>query len=235
MSSVHHSGSGLSVVANVQNDIREFVRNEGLEPGDRLPSERQLASQLGVSRTSLRQGLTALRVEGLIEVRPGHGMHLLRSVDDVVPPISGDVLDAHPDLAETGEVRNALEALAAKLAAERRDSDDIEAMVSGIREMDAEVRRGEPGLAGDRIFHQAILAAARNPVLARLLESVSDHSDRIARASLSRDGQPARSLAAHRLIFEAITARDGLQARQLMEEHLEITGQISSPNREAEL
>jgi GntR family transcriptional regulator, transcriptional repressor for pyruvate dehydrogenase complex len=216
-----------SVVAGIQHDIREFIRAEQLQPGDRLPPERQLAAQLGVSRTSLRQGLTALRVEGLIEVRHGHGMHLLRSVDDIVPPIPADVLEAHPDLAEAGEVRNALEALAAKLAAERRDADDIEAMVAGIREMDAEIRRGEPGLAGDRTFHQAVLAAARNPVLARLLDAVADHSGRIAQASLSRTGQPARSLSAHRLIFEAITARDAEQARQLMDEHLEITGQIS--------
>jgi GntR family transcriptional repressor for pyruvate dehydrogenase complex len=175
----------------------------------------------------LRQGLVALRVEGLIEVRHGHGMHLLRSVDDLVPPIPADVLETHPDLAQAGEVRNALEALAAKLAAARRDSNDMETMVSGIREMDAEVRRGEPGLNGDRIFHQAVLDAARNAVLSRLLGAVAEQSARIADASLSREGQPSRSLAAHRLIFEAITARDGEQARQLMDEHLEITGQIS--------
>ncbi|MHB8691693.1 MAG: FadR/GntR family transcriptional regulator [Solirubrobacteraceae bacterium] len=215
------------MVASVQSDIREFIRSERLQPGDRLPPERRLAGLLGVSRTSLRQGLTALRVGGLIEVRHGHGMHLLRSIDDVVPPIPADVLETHPELAEVGEVRNALEGLAAKLAARRRDADDIEAMVAGIREMDAEIRRGEPGLLGDRRFHQAVLDAARNPVLARLLGAVAEHSERIAEASLSRAGQPARSLSAHRLIFEAISARDADQARQLMDEHLEITGQIS--------
>jgi len=190
-----------------------------------------LAGQLGVSRTSLRQGLTALRVEGLIEVRHGHGMHLLRSVDDLVPPIPAEVLEAHPDLVDAGEVRNALESLAAKLAATRRDSDDIEAMVAGIREMDAEVRRGEPGLNGDRMFHQAVLSAARNSVLSHYLEAVAEQSAQIAEASLSREGQPARSLAAHRLIFEAISARDSEQAQQLMDEHLEITGYISGDTR----
>jgi GntR family transcriptional repressor for pyruvate dehydrogenase complex len=227
MSSVRLREVRPSVVSGVQSDIREYIRRERMEPGDRLPSERQLASLLGVSRTSLRQGLTALRVEGLIEVRHGHGTHLLRSVDDVVPPIAARVLETHPDLAEAGEVRNALEALAAKLAAERRDADDIEAMVVGIREMDAEVRRGEPGLTGDRMFHRAVLNAARNPVLADLLDVVADRAEHIAEASLSRPGQPARSLSAHRLIFEAITARDADQARQLMDEHLEITGRIS--------
>jgi GntR family transcriptional repressor for pyruvate dehydrogenase complex len=219
-------------VNGVQQGIRELIRRDGLEPGDRLPPERQLASELGVSRTSLRQGLTALRVEGLIEVRHGHGMHLLRSVDDLVPPIPAGVLVSHPELAEAGEVRNTLEALAAKLAATRRDSDDIEAMVAGIREMDAELRRGESGLNGDRMFHSAVLKAARNPVLSRLLQAVTEQSAKIAEASLSRDGQPPRSLSAHRLIFEAISARDAEQARQLMDEHLEITGQISSDKYE---
>jgi GntR family transcriptional repressor for pyruvate dehydrogenase complex len=216
-----------SVVTNVQRDIRDFVRAGGLQPGDRLPPERQLASQLGVSRTSLRQGLTALRVEGLIEVRQGQGMHLLRSVDDVVQPIPAYVLETHPDLAEAGAVRNALEALAAKLAAERRDPSDIEAMVAGIRHMDAELRSGLPGVVGDRIFHRAVLNAAHNEVLTRLLDAVAEQAGRIAAASLARAGQPVRSLAAHRLICEAITARDDEQARQLMDEHLEITGHIS--------
>ena len=93
--------------------------------------------------------------------------------------------------------------------------------------MDAEIRRGEAGLNGDRLFHAAILAAARNEVLSDLLHAVSDHAASIAEASLARDGQPARSLAAHRLIFEAISARDAEEARNLMDDHLEITGQIS--------
>ncbi len=216
-----------TVYASIREAIRDFVRRERLQPGDRLPSERKLAAQLGVSRTSLRQALTALRVEGLIDVRHGQGVSLIRSIDDVVPPITSEIVQSHPRLAAAGEVRNALEALAARLAAQRRDADDLEAMVAGIREMDAEIRAGEPGLNGDRHFHAAILAAARNDVLADLLGAVAEDSRRIADASLARPGQPNRSLAAHRLIFEAISARDAEEARQLMDEHLEITGQIS--------
>ena len=216
-----------SVYTSLREDIRELIRSLRLQPGERLPSERSLAEQLGASRTSLRQALTALRVEGLIDVRHGQGMTLIRSIDDVVPPIAADILRAHPQVAAAGEVRNALEGLAAKLAAQRRDADDLEAMVAGIREMDAEIRSGAPGLGGDRTFHAAILAAARNDVLTELLGAVAEHSARFAEASLGRPEQPARSLAAHRLIFEAISARDTEEARELMEEHLEVSGQIS--------
>lgn len=224
---VQPAASSPTVYASVREGIREYIRRERLHPGDRLPSERQLAVQLGVSRTSLRQALTALRVEGLIEVRHGQGMRLIRSIDDVVPPIASEILRTNPRVAAAGEVRNALEALAARLAAQRRDADDLEAMVAGIREMDTEIRAGDPGLNGDRHFHAAILAAARNAVLTDLLGAVAEDSARIAEGSLGRPGQPARSLSAHRLIFEAISARDAEEARQLMDEHLEITGQIS--------
>jgi GntR family transcriptional regulator, transcriptional repressor for pyruvate dehydrogenase complex len=222
-----------SVYASLRDDIREFIRNGQLQPGDRLPSERTLAAQLGVSRTSLRQALTALRVEGLVDVRHGQGVHLIRSIDDIVPPITADSFEASTRVAAAGEVRNALEALAAKLAAQRRDADDLEGIVAGIREMDTEIKAGKSGLNGDRAFHAAILAAARNDVLAELLRAVGEHSVQIAEASLDRPGQPSRSLAAHRLIFEAISARDAEEARQLMDEHLEITGRIGDQTAKA--
>ncbi|MGP0048609.1 MAG: FadR/GntR family transcriptional regulator [Solirubrobacteraceae bacterium] len=215
------------VYASVQARLRAFVGETALEPGDRLPPERELAGRLGVSRTSLRQALTALRVEGLIDVRHGDGIYLLRSVDDVVPPIAAELGAAHPELPALGEVRNALEALAAQTAATRRTDDDLAAMVAGLRLMESEIAGGEPGLRGDRQFHRAVLDAARNEVLKKLLDAIADGSERIARASLSRPGQPERSLAAHRMIFDAIVMREQDLARRLMYDHLELTGAIS--------
>ncbi|HWF74879.1 MAG TPA: FCD domain-containing protein [Solirubrobacteraceae bacterium] len=216
------------VYATVQAKLREFVRQSKLEPGDRLPTERELAQQLAVSRTSLRQALTALRVEGLIDVRHGDGIYLLRSADDVVPPIAAELGAAHPNLPALGEVRNALEALAAESAAMRRTDDDLAAMVSSLRLMEQEIADGKPGLRGDRTFHAAVLCAAQNEVLSKLLGAISDGSERIARASLSRPGQPERSLAAHRLILDAIVARETDLAWRLMYDHLELTGEFSA-------
>jgi GntR family transcriptional repressor for pyruvate dehydrogenase complex len=92
--------------------------------------------------------------------------------------------------------------------------------------MEAAIDAGEPGMEGDRLFHAAILGAARNPVLGELLESLSEGSAAIAAASLGRDGQPPRSLAAHRLILDAIILRDADLARRLMREHLDVTGRM---------
>jgi GntR family transcriptional repressor for pyruvate dehydrogenase complex len=215
------------VYTSVQAKLRVFVSRQALEPGDRLPPERELARRLGVSRTSLRQALTALRVEGLVDVRHGDGIYLLRSADDTVPPIAAELGAAHPELPDLGEVRNALEALAARGAALRRTDEDLAAMVAGLRLMEQEIAGGEPGLRGDRSFHEAVLHAAHNDVLTKLLDAIAEGSEQIARASLSRPGQPERSLGAHRLIFDAIVMREFELARSLMYDHLELTGEIS--------
>jgi GntR family transcriptional repressor for pyruvate dehydrogenase complex len=213
--------------ASVQMQVRAYAREAGLEPGDRLPPERQLARELGVSRNSLREALMVLRVEGTIDIQHGNGAYLVRSVDDVVPPIAAELMANDPQLPAVGEVCNGLEAMAAQLAALRRDDADLEAMVASIRQMQEEIAAGGTGTEGDRRFHASILAAARNPVLDDLLGSISEGSAKIATASLERPGQPPRSLAAHRLIFEAVVAREPELSRRLMHEHLELTGLIS--------
>jgi GntR family transcriptional regulator, transcriptional repressor for pyruvate dehydrogenase complex len=217
----------VPIYASVQAKLREFVRQQNLAPGDRLPPERELARQLGVSRTSLRQALTALRVEGLVDIRHGNGIYLLRAADDTVPPIAADLATAHPELPALGEVRNALEALAAWGAALRRSDEDLAALVAAVRLMEQEIADGQPGLRGDRAFHGAVLHAAYNEVLTMLLDAIEEGSEQIARASLSRPGQPERSLAAHRLILDAIVGREADVARRLMSDHLELTGEIS--------
>ena len=93
--------------------------------------------------------------------------------------------------------------------------------------MEREIADGEPGLRGDREFHRAVLAAARNEVLTKLLDAIADGSEQIAQASLSRAGQPERSLAAHRMILDAIVMRESDLARRLMYDHLDLTGAIS--------
>lgn len=213
------------VFASTAARIRELALAEGLGAGDRLPAERELARRLGVSRTSLREALTALRIEGMVEVQHGNGMYLLRSPSETIPPIAADLVRANPQLPALGEVRNTLEALAAELAALRRDDEDLARMVEAVRAMYAAISEGHAGIEGDRRFHAAILGAARNPLLEDLLRSLAEGT---APASLRRGGQPPRSLAAHRQILDAIIVRDADLARRLMREHLELTGQMLS-------
>ena len=211
---------------NIAERLRQFIADEQLEPGSRLPPERVLAERLGVSRTSVRQGLTALRVMGLVTIHHGAGAYLARSANDLVPPIGADIVLANPELPAIGEADGALEGEVARLAAARRTDGDLELIADAIAAMARAIERGQDCVDADRDFHSAIAEASHNPVLNAMLRSIADGTRQIAAASLSRPGQPARSLDTHRLIFEAIRDQDATEAGRLMLEHLVISGEL---------
>jgi GntR family transcriptional repressor for pyruvate dehydrogenase complex len=212
----------------VADRLRALIDIERLVPGDRLPAERDLAARLGVSRGSVRQGLTVLRVMGLVEIRHGMGVYLLRPATDVIPPISLRSLGDEANLPALSDVRAVLEGHAARLAARNRTAADLAAANDAVDAMEAAVAAGGDGLEGDRRFHATIVAAADNPVLAELLSGFDATIRRIAKASLQREGQPPRSLATHRLILDAITRGDEEQAGTLMRDHLAVTGAMDA-------
>lgn len=212
--------------AGVAERLREFITAENLQPGERLPAERVLAQQLGVSRTSVRQGLTALRVMGLVDVQHGAGAYLLRPVDDVVPPIAVAAVTGNPGIRAAGQAGTAIEAEAARLAALGRTDADLARMRAATERMATDVRAGGNGVEADREFHAAVVRAAGNEIFLSVLESIAGELGAIAAASLARAGQPPRSLATHRLILEAIEARNGAVAARLMRDHLLISGEL---------
>lgn len=211
--------------------LRALIQAERLGVGDRLPGERELATRLAVSRSSVRQGLTVLRVMGLVEIRHGTGIYLLRSPSDVIPPIPLESVDDDANLPALSEMREVLESHAARMAARKRSAADLAEAAHAIAEMEEEIRRGDIGLQGDRRFHGALIVAARNPVLSELLARLDPTIHLIARASLERPGQAPRSLATHRLILEAVTRQDEDDAARLMGGHLAVTGAMEPETR----
>lgn len=209
--------------------LRALIEAERLTPGSRLPAERELAARLGVSRSSVRQGLTVLRVMGLVEIRHGTGVYLLRSASDVIPPIPLGSLGVDASLPALSDVREVLESHAARMAARKRTAEDLAEAAHAVAAMEAEIARGQTGAEGDHRFHAAVVAAAGNPVLAELLERLAPRVRLIAQASLERPGQPPRSLATHRLILEAVTRQDEEEAARLMHDHLAVTGAMAPP------
>ena len=206
--------------------LRELIDVQGLEPGDRLMSERELAERLGVSRTSVRQALTALEVMGLVRIRHGGGVFLARRPSDVVPTLAHELLDRYERLPAVIEVREAIETQTSRLAARRREEQDLIAMRSAVEEMEAAIESGGEPADADAAFHAAIVRAARNPLLARLWQDLAEPIDQTRRASLARPGRPRRSLAAHRAILEAIEHQDEEGAATSMREHLAVVGDL---------
>lgn len=200
--------------------LREFIDVQRLQPGDRLMSERELAQQLGVSRSSVRQALTALRVLGLIEIRHGDGVYLLRAPGDVIPSLALEVANAQVDHPMIWEVREGVETQAARLAARRRTKRDLARMRQALHAMAESVAAGGDGVVGDRHFHQAVWDAAHNEMLSQVVGQLREAIDRTSEASLTVPGRPPASLEAHEAILAAIEAQDEAAADAAMRAHV---------------
>lgn len=192
----------------------------GMKVGDRLPSERDLARRLGVSRSSIRQALTHLEARAVIATRHGYGS-VLRRIDVAQAPFVA-IIERRRRLPFVMEARTALELRTAELAARRRTDIDIDELHSALQQMEEEIAAGQIGVDGDARFHHAVATAAHNPVLCDLLDSVSEDIAETRFESLSQTGRPQRSLAGHWRIARAITAGDFTRAQQAMREHLDL-------------
>jgi GntR family transcriptional repressor for pyruvate dehydrogenase complex len=198
--------------------LRAHVEKEGLRAGDRLPSERELAERLGVSRNSIKQATTVLEVQGLVETRHGGGTYL-RTASLMVEPIAV-LVDLKQRLPDIIEARVALEPELARLAAVRRTDDDLGAMAAALDEMAGQVAAGQRGEEGDRKFHSAMAEASHSRILVEFYRQLSPKIAETRRESLKQAHRPARSLAEHQTIHVAVLDGDQRRAATAVRRHL---------------
>lgn len=204
--------------------LREYVLEHGLQPGDRLPPERALATALKVSRASLRQATVSLEVQGLLEVRHGGGIYV-RSLD-ADPDRLKEMLTRRRRLPDVLEAREAIESMLALLAAQRRTDEDMAAIDRALHAISTEISTGEIGASSDREFHAAVARAASNKLLLDVMKALEGPVQETRLESLSEPGRPARSLADHRRIAEAIRRQDPCGAERAMRRHLRAVADI---------
>lgn len=211
-----------SVSEAIVDRIRDSITRGELRPGDRLPPERDLAAQLGVSRMAVREAIKVLSAMGLVEVRQGDGTFIRRVTAESLldPLVAGNLVEAN-QLMEIVEVRQALEVEMAGLAARRATAEDLEAMAASLERMAALAGDAEAFLAGDREFHTAICDAARNSVLSRVYDHILDMIHRLQHQTYRVPGAAARALASHQAILAAIRAGNEAAARAAMREHMD--------------
>ena len=210
----------------VAGQISAWINDNGLQAGDRLPPERELAQRLGVSRATLSQALVALEVVGVVEVRHGDGTVVTarhRQSTRIVEAIRSHA-DRLPEIIET---RDALETKIAALAATRRTEDDLARIDEALAVMAADVEAGGRGVEGDERFHGAVTAAAHSLLLARLMDEIGDLVEETRIESLGQPDRPHASLAGHRAIAEAIRARDPEAAAAAMHAHVRMVSDVA--------
>jgi DNA-binding FadR family transcriptional regulator len=197
------------------------IRSGLLAPGERLPSERELARSLEVSRASVREAIAALQLQGVVETRPGAGTFV------VAAPHAGEVPhDASPSAVL--EARAQLEPAVARLAAQRAQPDP--AVENLLDAMEAVGDPFEPGAratwsASDRLFHRQLAAMTGNPVLLAFADHVATLMDqplwhRLRDDSIAVPGRTRIHAAEHRMIYEAIVDGDAEAAAFYSAQHI---------------
>ena len=204
--------------------LSEQIGSGALRPGDRLPTEQQLASTHGVSRTVVREAVHQLKSRALVRSRQGSGMYV--AVPPEHQPLAFDpsVLESVQAVVHVVEVRRVLEAEIAALAAQRATRSQVATLRRALKAIDIAVAAGGDGVAEDLAFHRAIGEATGNPqftLLLGFLEQYLREGMRITRSNEARRQDFMNEVRVeHRAIVEAIAARDAAGARRRVLEHL---------------
>lgn len=203
----------------VAEQLTQLIRGGIPATGERLPSERDLAEQFGVSRPTIREAMIALEIAGLVEIRSGSGVYVLEA-----PVAAGPVLDQGAGPFEILEARQVVECETAALAAGRISADQLAALEALLVEMKKDNARQGMTEQADQRFHCGIAEASGNSVLAATvawlwqLRNDSVISTRFHQRLREEGSRPI--INDHRRILDALHAGDAAAARAAMAEHL---------------
>jgi DNA-binding FadR family transcriptional regulator len=204
----------------IADQIRSLVRSGEYTAGQRLPPERDLARQLGVSRPSVREALIALEVEGLVEVRIGSGIYVVGAGNS-----HGDEVQAASGPFELLRARWIIEGECAALAAKSAKKEHIVAIEDALAQMQRimETDKVQP-LAADRLFHLRVAEATGNGALVAVLKMLWEERMGPLFSQLEHHYDTPElwvaAIAEHRNVLKAIVARDADAARAAMQKHL---------------
>jgi DNA-binding FadR family transcriptional regulator len=205
----------------IADQLRALIHAGEFAVGSRLPAERDLAVQLGVSRPSVREALIALEVEGLVAVRMGSGVVVVARE----PAASATPVDAPFGPFEIIQARQVVEGELAALAAQADDPAVLPALQDAVDQMRTDVAAGRAPVRGDRLFHLRIAEAAGNGPLLRTVTGLYDERNTPLFEQLGHHYETGPSwrlaLAEHQAVADAIAAADAEGARHAMHTHLQ--------------
>lgn len=206
----------------IADQLRTLIRKGEYAIGTRLPAERDLAATMGVSRPSVREALIALEVEGLVEVRPGSGIHVVAR--DPAPSAARLKPDDHGPFEIMG-ARHLIEGELAALAAARATVAQIASLEEALADMASEVGAGAMPIGTDRMFHLRVAEIADNALLLRTVTELYDMRNNPLFEAMGQHFENEKTwrlaLAEHRAVLKAIAAHKPEAARAAMHRHLQ--------------
>jgi GntR family transcriptional regulator, transcriptional repressor for pyruvate dehydrogenase complex len=209
------------VYEDVARQIERLILKK-LRPGDKLPSERELAETLAVSRSSIRDAIRSLELMGMVEPRQGAGT-IVREVtpNSVANPLINALKRKEELMGELLDFRRIIEPPLAARAATHASLEDIAEMEEILNRQEQKQSEGESTIGEDSEFHYAIAMASGNSVVLKVLDILMDLLRDTRERSLQVEGRPQKSLAGHRRILAAIKRHDAESAKAAMRRHIE--------------
>jgi GntR family transcriptional regulator, transcriptional repressor for pyruvate dehydrogenase complex len=209
------------VYEDVARQIERLILKK-LRPGDKLPSERELAETLAVSRSSIRDAIRSLELMGMVEPRQGAGT-IVREItpNSVANPLANALKRKEELMGELLDFRRIIEPPLAARAATHASAEEIGEMEDILERQKIKLRKGESTIPEDSEFHYAVAMASGNSVVLKVLDILMDLLRETRERSLQVEGRPQKSLAGHRRILAAIKRHDAENARAMMQQHIE--------------
>ena len=207
------------VYEDVIEQIKEMIIEGNFKLGDMLPTERELAQAFGISRGTLREAFRILERENLIEVKPGGGRYLSRSIESMEDQTRIFDNIERATIIELLEAREIFETGIVELACQRATDEDIEEIVTAFERW-GKLTNEEDHTRPDQAFHLSIAKATHNVVLVNMIELHMDLLQRTLSKTLQNDGRREEVYKEHLEIVKAIKARNAEQARVALLYHL---------------
>lgn len=219
---LHRAGEARRQYQVVADRVRALIDDEGIAPGSRLPAERDLALQLGVSRPSLREALIALEIDGRIDIRSGSGVYVCAPPQHSAPGSGTSALGESP--AELIQARVVLESAVITLAAARVTKAGLQRVEEALNAMREENMRGGKPVEADRRFHLSIAEMAGNSLLMDMVGTLFDGRKSPIASRMTGGQETPRTwqaaMAEHDAIYRALEARNPQAAAAAMCSHL---------------
>lgn len=205
--------------------LREQITSGVYQPGERLPSLRELGEMLGVGQSTVREAVSSLKTIGLVTIKQGEGTFVAKlDPGEILSAFEAIQTVSKQDVLQLLEVRKIIETGTVRLAAERRSEDNLTRIEDALQEMKEALDSGELGDQADWKFHYAIAEASQNDILKSVMLSISETMERTLRASRQElyltTGIPEQLYREHLDIFEAIRDQNGNRAVEALLYHL---------------
>jgi GntR family transcriptional regulator, transcriptional repressor for pyruvate dehydrogenase complex len=214
------------VYEEVAKQIERLILKK-LQPGDKLPSERDLAEMLRVSRGSIRDAIRSLELLGLVEARQGTGTIVRETSSNSLANPFANALKRRKELvSELIDFRKMLEPPLAARAATHASAEELLEMEDILRRQEERQRQGDAAVAEDAEFHYSVALASDNSVVLKVIDILMDVLRDTRARSLQVEGRPQKSLSGHRRILAAIKRHDAEAAKAAMRRHLEDVEEI---------